>query len=250
MKPWGVFATAVVALLSGFASGYALAHYQLTRDFEDRVDTEVEEMREYMLAKYGDNDMSEESQDSEEEVSTDSHNPIEAELADLKKQRSERKIGESPLKDHKPYYRFHSDGVPDTGEEGEHVDMSEEDTPTKRVKKSVSNGSYEVVQGNDFNGHGYDTTLHFTYYYDEDLLLDFWRNQIEDNDRRMYVGDVEFERPAEHEDETDIYILNHVDKLAIHVNITVFPIPDDVYDLHEEYIKNRFSERHSETGGE
>lgn len=243
MKSMGGFVAIAVTLLSGFVSGYALAHYQLTRDFEDKVDTEVEEMRQYMSAKYGVNDKYEGS-DEEAEDTVDPKNLIEAELADLKKQRNEPKIGDRELKDDTPYYRYHSDDIPDVGEEGEHVGMGEDETPTKRVKKTFSSDDYEVVSDEDFNDHTYDTTLHFTYYYDEELLVDFWRNQITDEDRHEYIGDIEFERPDEYDDESSLYILNHVEKLAVHVNISVLPVPDEVYRRHEAYIKNRFAERH------
>lgn len=234
-----VFAAVTVALLSGFVSGYALAYHQLTRNFEDKVDTEVEEMRQYMSAKYGVKDKYEGS-DEEAEDAVDHKNLIEAELADLKKQRNERKIGDRELKDDTPYYRYHSD----ESEEGERVDMGEDETPTKRSKKTFSSDDYEVVNADDFNNHVYDTTLHFTYYYDEELLVDFWRNQIPDEDRHQYIGDIEFERPDEYDDESSLYILNHVEKLAVHVNISVLPVPDEVYRRHETYIKNRFAERH------
>lgn len=249
MSPMRVFATAAVALLSGFVSGYALARYQLTRDYEMKADAEVEEMRKYMSAKYGVEDTYEGS-DEVEDGSTISNNPIEAELADLKKKRDEPTIGDREIKDDTLYYRYYSDGTPDVGEEGEHVDMSEEETPTKRVKKTVSSDDYQVVDIDEFNAHPYDTTLHFTYYYDEELLVDFWQNQIEDEDRWEYVGDVEFERPEDYEDEADLYILNHKGGLAVHVNISVNPVPDEVYERHETYIKNRFKERHAEEGGE
>ena len=128
--------------------------------------------------------------------------------------------------------------------------MSEEETPTKRVKKTVSSDDYQIVEFDEFNAHPYDTTLHFTYYYDEELLVDFWQNQIADEDRWEYVGDVEFERPDDYEDEADLYILNHKGALAVHVNISVNPVPDEVYERHETFIKNRFKERHADEGGE
>ena len=232
----GVFATATVALLSGFVSGYALAHHQLTRNFEDKVDTEVEEMRQYMSAKYGVKDKYEGS-DEKAEDTVNPKNLIEAELADLKKQRNERKIGDRELKDDTPYYRYHSDGTPDESVEGG------DETPTKLTKKAPSSDVYEVVNVDDFLNHDYDTTLHFTYYYNEELLVDFWRNQIHDEDRHQYIGDIEFERPDEYDDESSLYILNHVEKLAVHVNVSVLPVPDETYRRHETYIKNQFAER-------
>lgn len=249
MTPMRVFATAAVALLSGFVSGYALARHQLTRDFEIKVDTEVEEMRQYMSAKYGVEDTYEGS-DEDEDGSSTPMNPIEAELADLKKKRDERIIGDREIKDDTAYYRYYSDGTPDKGEEGVHVDMSEDETPTKRVKKTVNSDDYQIVEHDEFNAHFYDTTFHFTYYYDEELLVDFWQNQITDEDRWAYVGDVEFERPDEYEDEADLYLINHREKIAVHINITVAPVPKEVYERHETFIKNRFKERHADEGGE
>lgn len=250
MKSWGTFAIVTIAVLSGFASGYALAHRQLTHDFEVKVDTEIEEMRQYMSAKYGIKDLYEESQEEEDSEEATPTNPIEAELADLKKKRKEPKIGDIELEDYTTYERYFSNGTPDTGEEGEHIDMSEGNTPTKRVVKTVSSDNYEVLEFEAFNEHLYDTTLHFTYYYDEELLVDFWGNQIEDDDRVEYIGDIQFDRPHESEDESDLYILNHLSMLGVHVNISVFPVPDKVYERHETFIKNRFSERNKDVGGE
>lgn len=239
MKLVGMIATVSVALLSGLASGYAIAHWRLTREYEVKVDTEIEEMRQYMEARYRDQ-VAEEEPDAEPE----DLDHISLALEGLKTKRKESKIADRDIKDDEPYFRYYSNGVPDTGEEGEHVDMSEEDTPTTRVNKTVSSTDYEVVDLDTFNAHTYDTTLHFTYHYDEELLVDFWKAQIDDDDRHIYIGDIEFTRPEAWEDESDLYILNHVEKMAVHVNINVLPIPDDVYERHEAYIKQRFKEKH------
>lgn len=239
MKSVGMIATVAVAFLSGLASGYAIAHWRITREYEVKVDTEIEEMRQYLESKYQVDEVSAEGETEPEE-----QDHIESALADLKRNREESRIADRELKDDMPYFRYYSNGVPDTGEEGEHVDMSEEDTPTTRVNKTVSTEDYEVVDQDTFNAHTYDTTLHFTYHYDEELLLDFWNARINDDDRYIYLGDIEFTRPEAWEDEVDLYILNHVEKLAVHVNISVLPIPDDVYERHEEYIKNNFREKH------
>lgn len=243
MKLVGMIATVSVALLSGLASGYAIAHWRLTREYEVKVDTEIEEMRQYMEAKYRDQVEDEEGEEDEE---SDAYiqNQISIAIADLKNEREEGKIADRDIKDDEPYFRYYSNGDPDTGEEGEHVDMSEEDTPTTRVNRTVSTSDYEIVDQDKFNAHTYDTTLHFTYYYDEELLVDFWKAQIDDDDRHIYIGDIEFTRPEAWEDESDLYILNHVEKMAVHVNISVLPIPDEVYERHEAYIKQNFKEKH------
>ena len=237
MKPMGLIATISVAFLTGLASGYAIAHWRTTHIWEAKVDEEIDEMQKYFEKKY-------EVHHEESEVSeSEEIDLVGKAIEDLKRNKKDVKVGERKVDRDRPYFRYYSNGDPDTGEEGEHVDMSEEETPTTRENKTISTDDYEVVDEATFNSHQYDPKLHFTYHYDEELLVDFWNSRIDDENRHIYLGDIEFTRPEAWEDEADLYVLNHVEKLAVHVNISVLPIPDEVYERHEAYIKNNFKER-------
>ena len=249
MRTFETIATISVALLSGLASGYTLARWLIKHKLERQADLEIEEMRLYYERKYASKQETGANADTQDDYSDEVNSATESAIENLiRNTNSDEKIGERKIGNDVQYHRYFSNGELDTDEEGEHVDMSEEETPTKRIDRTVSSEDYEIVDDETFRNHTLETTLHLTYHYDEELLLDFWGERIDDEHRDLYLGDIEFTRPEAYEDESDLYVLNHIENVAVHVNISVLPIPDAVYDRHEEFIKNKFKERSMNIG--
>lgn len=227
--PMGVVAITLSAA-AGLAAGYSIAHWRLSSIYADKADAEVEDMRKYYEDRY--NPQPEEGDESVEEetarqVMADS--PLPEAVVDPESRVDYHRVVET-------HYRVPFQTIPIDDDEDD-----EEDAGLGLPQHEEGDPLYEIVTSEvlGMNEYGYEETIFLTYHYHEDLLVDFWGQQV---DPKQYIGLTPMPKPGEDEDVIELCVVNHKEQTLVNITIDVTPIPDSVYGKNEEYIKRRWVE--------
>lgn len=227
-NPVGNLTIAISAVL-GLVTGYSIAHWRLSTIFNQKADAEIEDMRQYYMAKYPDEET--DPTPEEENVASIADSPLPESIV-----RPEDRVDYNKLRG-----RYISEEEVD-----EEVDPEDDDGPSKHEHKAgepkhVFATSEEI--GFDEYGYG-DEITYLTYYYHEDLLVNFWGERVIRPEE--YIGNLTLPKPPEGDDILEVNIINHAEECVVNVMVEVTPPPTNTYNKNEEYIKVRWLELQEE----
>lgn len=221
--------TIAISAVVGLVTGYSIAHWRLSTIFNQKSDAEIEEMRQYYLEKYSDEDTEPEVED--ENIASKADSPLPESIV-----HPEKRVQYDKLRG-----RYSS-----VDEVDEDVDPEDDDGPSKHEYKPgddthVFATSEEI--GYDEYGYG-EVETYLTYYYHEDLLVNFWGDRVERPEE--FIGNLTLPKPPEGDDILEVNIINHSEECVVNVMVEVTPPPTNTYNRNEEYIKTRWLELQEE----
>lgn len=222
----GVIAVTVSAI-TGAAVGYAIAHWRLSSIFAAKSDSEIAEMDQYYRDKYNDH----------EEVVEE---PEEDETSEVLNAKDEVTViphlSRNPMEDVK-YSKILGDN-----DYGSGVVLVDEKPKIKNTPDTDENPNHILLTSDEAGLEGYDhyDVIYLTYFYNEDLLLDFMFSRV--TEPYEYIGNLALPKPKDSEDHRIVCVLNHEENILVEVTIDMRPLPDTVYERHQDYVRARWLE--------